>query len=225
MMENNRELDWRHQGEQLTRDFQGKASPEVLAIVKRADEELRNSGIAATAMRAGEKAPDFTSPNAVGRPYHLADGLARGPVVVTFYRGAWCPYCNLQLKMYQKILHQIHATGASLVAISPQTPDQSQATLLHNFLEYEVLSDLGNRVGRAYGLVYPLNGEMRKVYLGFGIDLSRYNGDDSWEIPLPGTFVVARNAVIRLAFVDPDYRKRLQPAELLAVLQKMAAEG
>ena len=224
-MESNRELDLLYQGEQLTRDFQGKASPEVIAIMKRAAEELRNSGIAATAVRAGEKAPDFTLPNAVGRPYHLADGLGRGPVVVTFYRGAWCPYCNLQLKMYQKILRQIHATGASLVAISPQTPDQSQAMLLHNYLEYEVLSDLGNRVGRAYGLVYPLNREMRQLYLDFGIDLSRYNGDDSWEIPLPGTFVVAQDAVIRLAFVEPDYRKRLQPAVLLAVLQKMAAAG
>ncbi len=224
-MESNMELDWRRQSQQLNKDFQSKASPEVIAITQRANEELRNSVIAVNSLQVGGKAPDFTLPNAVGRPYHLADGLALGPVVVTFYRGAWCPYCNLQLKLYQKIIHQIHATGASLVAISPQTADQSQAMLLNNFLEYEVLSDPGNRVGRDYRLVYPLNGEMRQVYLGFGVDLSKYNGDDFWEIPLPGTFVINRDAVIRLAFVDPDSTKRLDPAELLAVLRKIAVEG
>ena len=218
------EVSLQQQTEQLTADFRSKASPEIIEILRRTGEELRATGIADTALREGAKAPDFTLPNAVGRPYHLAEGLTRGPVVVTFYRGRWCPYCNLQLQAYQKILPRIHATGASLVAISPQTPDQSQAALLNNFLQYEVLSDIGNTVGRAFRLVYPLSRDLRKVYLSFGINLAEYNGDDTWEIPLPGTFVIGRDAVIRLAFVDPDYTKRLEPAVLLAALQRTAAE-
>jgi len=126
------------------------------------------------------------------------------------------------LRVYQQILPQIHGCGASLVAISPQNPDHSQATILKNFLQYEVLSDVGNRVGRAFGLVYPLAREVRRLYEGFGIDLAAYNDDDSWEVPLPGTFVVDRDFTIRLAFLDTDYTRRLEPAELLAALTLLA---
>jgi peroxiredoxin len=123
------------------------------------------------------------------------------------------------LRAYQGILPRIQGLGASLAAISPQSPDQSQATLLKNFLQYEVLSDLGNGVARQYGLVYPIGSEMRRVYTEhLGIDLTAYNLDDSWELPLPGTFVVDSDLTVRLAFVDVDYTRRLDPAEILAAL-------
>lgn len=125
------------------------------------------------------------------------------------------------MRAYQKILPQIQTLGAALVAISPQTPDRSQATLLKNFLEYEVLSDLGNKVARQFGLVYPLAEEMRSVYQGFGVHLPEYNGDESWELPLPGTFVIDREATIRLAFVDADYTNRLDPAAILDSLREL----
>ncbi len=111
------------------------------------------------------------------------------------------------------------------MAISPQTPDHSQAVLLNNFLQYEVLSDLGNSVGRAYGLVYPLARELRPIYKKWGIDLAQYNDDESWELPLPGTFVVDRDFTVRLAFADADYTRRLDPADLLAALQCIRRGG
>ena len=123
------------------------------------------------------------------------------------------------MRAYQKILPQIKALGAELIAISPQTPDKSQATLLKNFLQYEVLSDIGNLVARQYGLVYPLGAEVRRIYLGFGVDLAEYNGDDSWELPLPGTFIVDRTMTVRLSFVDADYVRRLEPATIIEALQ------
>lgn len=121
------------------------------------------------------------------------------------------------------MLPQIHALGATLAAISPQTPDHSQAMLLKNFLQYEVLSDLGNKVGRAYGLVYPMGQELRRVYRDFGIDLAQYNADESWELPLPGTFVIDRDFTVRLAFVDADYTRRLDPAAIIAALQRIGS--
>lgn len=129
------------------------------------------------------------------------------------------------MRAYQQILPQIKALGAELLAISPQTPDKTQATLLKNFLRYEVLSDVGNRVARQFGLVYPLGDEMRRIYLGFGVNLADYNGDDSWELPLPGTFVVDRSMTVRLSFVDADYSRRLEPGAILDTLRAMGEGG
>jgi peroxiredoxin len=129
------------------------------------------------------------------------------------------------LRAYQKILPQIKALGAELLAISPQTPDSSQATLLKNFLQYEVLSDVGNHVARRFGLVYPLGAEMRGIYLGFGVDLAAYNGDDSWELPLPGTFVIDHALTVRLSFVDSDYTRRLEPERILETLREIGSRG
>lgn len=129
------------------------------------------------------------------------------------------------MRAYQKILPQIKGLGGELLAISPQTPDRSQATLLKNFLEYEVLSDVGNRVARSFGLVYPLAAEARRIYLGFGVDLAEYNGDSSWELPLPGTFIIDRTLTVRFSFVDTDYTRRLEPASILDTLRALHDEG
>lgn len=129
------------------------------------------------------------------------------------------------MRAYQKILPQIKGLGGELLAISPQTPDRSQATLLKNFLQYEVLSDVGNRLARRFGLVYPLVAEVRRIYQGFGVDLAEYNGDDSWELPLPGTFIIDRTMTVRLSFVDADYTRRLEPAAILNTLQAIRDEG
>jgi peroxiredoxin len=125
------------------------------------------------------------------------------------------------LQAYQKCLHQIQELGASLIAISPQTPDNSQAMLLKNFLQYEVLSDQGNRVAREYGLAYPLNSDVRRIYAEFGVDLSIYNADNSWELPLPGTFVIDCEHTIRHCHVDADPSNRLEPEVIISVLEKL----
>lgn len=123
------------------------------------------------------------------------------------------------MKAYQKILPQILTLGASLMAISPQSPDKSQATLLKNFLQYEVLSDLGNVVARQFGLVYQVPEWVRALYISFGTDLPAFNGDQSWELPIPGTFLIGRERRILLAHADSDARNRLEPQELIDALQ------
>jgi peroxiredoxin len=126
------------------------------------------------------------------------------------------------LRAYQQRLPEIRACGAQLVAISPQRPDQSLSMAEKNALEFEVLSDEGNRVARQFGLVFPLVERLRQIYTDVGgIDLRVYNGDDSWELPLPGTFVIARDGTVQLAYVDADYTRRLEPVEIIESLQRL----
>ena len=129
------------------------------------------------------------------------------------------------MRAYQKILPEVELLGASLAAISPQTPDNTLSTVEKNNLTFEVLSDLGNRVARQFGLVFQVGEPVRTVYASrFGIDLARSNGDDSWELPIPGTFVIARKGTIRLAYVDVDYTTRLEPSEIVDCLRRLAKE-
>lgn len=123
------------------------------------------------------------------------------------------------MRAYQKILPQILNRGASLMAISPQSPDKSQATLLNNFLQYEVLSDLGNVVARRYGLVYQLPEWVRDLYLSLGVNLPEFNADASWELPMPGTFVIGQDRKIIVSYADSDPRNRLEPQAILDALQ------
>jgi peroxiredoxin len=212
------EQELRSQIEELQRSLPPLA-PEQARLLEKAAAELALSGINGQVLKAGAQAPDFTLPNVVGRALQLDAALQDGPVVVTFYRGHWCPYCNLQLKAYQKVLPEILRLGASLLAVSPQNPDKSQATLLKNFLQYEVLSDLGNVVARQYGLVYQVPEWVRSLYLSFGTNLPEFNGDSSWELPIPGTFVIGAGRRILLSYADSDPRNRLEPAALLEALE------
>jgi peroxiredoxin len=191
---------------------------EVLATYNQAIGALVHSGIAASGLQEGALAPDFTLPNVDRRPVSLSALLQQGPVVLTFYRGEWCPYCNLQLRAYQAILLRIRELGASLVAVSPQTPDNSLSTAEKKCLTFPVLSDAGNEVARRYGLVFSLPQMLRTT----GPNLPSFNGDDSWEVPMPGTFVIAPDATVRLAFVDADWTRRLEPAAILDALQRLA---
>lgn len=129
------------------------------------------------------------------------------------------------MKAYQKILPQIKSLGASLIAISPQSPDKSQATLLKNFLEYEVLSDLGNVVARSYGLVYTLPKWIRELYLSLGVDIPSFNEDESWELPIAGTFVVDKDRRIVASYADTDPRNRLEPQAILDALTQIRRDA
>lgn len=123
------------------------------------------------------------------------------------------------MQAYQRLLPELARRGARLVAVSPQLPDSSLSTAEKNALEFDVLSDLGNAVAREYGLAWRFPPDLRRVYEDFWkIVLPQYNGDDSWELPIPGTFVVGTDGVVRYAFVDPDYTKRAEPGDLLAAL-------
>jgi peroxiredoxin len=183
--------------------------------------QLVQAGASEQALKEGEQAPDFTLPDAAGNAVTLSELLKQGPVVVTFYRGAWCPYCNLTLRAYQQALPQLQALGASLVAISPQTPDNSLTMQEKNKLTFAVLSDVGNQVSRKFGLVFSLEEAVRATHQQMGANLPAFNGDESWELPMPGTFLIDQTGTIRLAFVDPNFTRRLDPALIIARLQEL----
>lgn len=169
------------------------------------------SGIAQRALKAGDHAPDFRLHDARGGFVRLKDLLGAGPVVLSFYRGRWCPYCNLELRGLQKALPETTRLGATLVAVSPQTPDESLSNADKNELAFSVLSDVGSATAKAFGIAYDLAEELRPIYARFGHALQEKNGDESWVLPIPATYVIDRDGTIALAFVDVDYRNRLEP--------------
>ena len=165
--------------------------------------------------------PDFTLPDVQGGDVSLGSLLEAGPAVVTFYRGGWCPYCNIQLRAHQAVLPDMTPLGARLVAISPQLPDGSLSTAEANALTFDVLSDVGNTVARNYGLVWSLPEELRAGLRSNNKALPGINGDDSWELPVPATYVIARDGRVALAAIDVDYRNRLEPDAILAALRSL----
>jgi peroxiredoxin len=189
------------------------------AVMERHINELRN-GLAKTALKAGDRAPPVVLTNAKGTTVDIKSLLGRGPVVVTFYRGGWCPYCNLELRAFQQLLPEIKAAGASLVAISPEKPDDTLSTAEKNALDFEVLSDVGQKVGRAFGLVYSFSDELKWAYREFGLDIPGKNGADEWALPISATYVIGQDGQIIYAYTDADYRDRAEPAEVLKVLRE-----
>ena len=174
------------------------------------------------ALTVGDRAPQFALPNASGRLVDLAELLAAGPVVLTFYRGAWCPYCNTQLRGLQQALPEIESLGAALVAVSPQVPDGSLELIDEHELTFEVLSDAKSRIASDYGIVFALAAADRELFLEVGNDLATTNDDESWVLPAPATFVIAGSGTIRYVRVDPDYTNRVEPAELIDALRTIA---
>ena len=199
------------------------APPEIHPIMERATEELVASGQAARALKAGDRAPAFTLRDPGGAPVSSADLLAKGPLVITFYRGVWCPYCNMELQALQETLPQIEALGASLVAISPQNPVSSRKSVRQNELGFPILSDTGNEVAQAFGLRFALPDYLVELYKKLGNDLPTVNGDPSWTLPMPARYVIGRDGVILYSEVNPDYTHRPEPSDLLPVLQHARA--
>ena len=178
------------------------------------------AGLAHRSLRAGQMAPNFTLPDAAGQPVALAALLASGPVVLVFYRGNWCPYCNIQLRAYNQALASFKAFNATLVAVSPQTPDLTSRTAEEKELHFPVLSDLGNTVAKQFGLAYQVGDAVYHTLHGVGIDLATFNGDDSGELPLTGTFVIAQDGTIAWAATEANFKQRPDPAVLLDALAK-----
>lgn len=193
--------------------------PERLAIIEHAIEELKNSGSAARALKPGDRAPQFELPDGDGRTWRSEDFLRAGPLVVVFYRGRWCAYCNAQLVALQEVHKQITAAGASLVAISPQTQKHSYMTRDMHALRFPVLSDSGNQIARKSGLVYRISLELQAMYESIYTKLPGYNGDHNWELPLPATYIIQPDGIISFARVDADWRQRSEPEAVLTYLE------
>ena len=206
-------------------EIERSLGPERVARSRGWAEEWVQAGFGRGALRAGDWAPRFSLPDQHGQPVALDGLLRQGPALVTFYRGGWCPYCNLQLRVYQRILRQIRAFGAELVAVSPELPDRTLSTAERNDLSFPVLSDTGNRVARAFGLVFRVDDATRRRYLDSGNDLARINGDASWELPVTGSFIIDQSGLIRRAFAHADYTRRLEPETILADLRELASRA
>ena len=198
------------------------ALPEdIRRTLQAANVEVAASG-AAPGLAVGAPALDFTLPDASGHAVTLSERLASGPVVLSFYRGDWCPYCNLELRALQAHLPQIHALGGSVLAISPQSPDRAAPLAEREGLGFDVLSDIHQETIRAYRLQFTPPAAVKDVYVNvFGNDLSTQNADGSWDLPVPATFVIDSGSIVRAAFVSADYTTRMEPADILDELRRL----
>jgi peroxiredoxin len=193
----------------------------VREVMDRVAVELAESGQPERALGVGAQAPRFNLPAASGAVVALDDLLATGPVVLSFYRGAWCPYCNLQLRALQRHQDELTARGARLVAVSPQIPDEARAVTDTHELTFEVLSDVGSDVAKQYGLAFDLPADLAAIYDRMGYELERVNGGHSDTLPIPATYVIDRAGEIRWAFVNTDYTTRAEPSDILTALDAL----
>ena len=203
--------------------FPLKPTRQALDLMRRATDELVASAQAQRARKAGDIAPEFTLSDPDGKPVSARQLLARGPLVVSFYRGVWCPYCNLELQALQDSLSEIAARGASLVAISPQTAPNSRKSQRDNKLSFPILSDTNSEVANAFGIRFALQDYLIEVYKSFKNDLPVINGDPSWVLPMPARYVIGTDGIIAYSEVNPDYTQRPDPSEMLPVLDRLKA--
>ncbi len=204
--------------------FLEKASPEIIQSQEKALAELQESGITDQALKVGGKAPDFTLGDPDGKQVRLSDLLKEGPVVLTWYRGGWCPYCNIALASLTKHNDDFTKLGATLVALTPELPDTTAETVKEQGLPFEVLSDIDHKVADQFGLVFKLNDDTRVRYAEKFKLVERSGEKAADRLPLPATYVIGTDGVIRYAFLDADYRRRAEPEDIIAVLKELQSE-
>lgn len=209
------------QTQQAMAEFMDSLGEGTRQTIIQAMGRLLQSGAGANAKLVGDTAPDFALPAVGGQTVSLSSLLGTGPVVLNFYRGGWCPFCNLEFRALQAKLPEMKALGATLVGISPETPDNSLDTKTKHALEFEVLSDVGNQVAGEYGLVCVVDEAVRPLYLEWGIDVPAVNGDDSYSLPIPATYVIDTMGVIQAAYVDKDYTRRMEPMAIVEALRDL----
>ncbi len=200
-----------------------KFSDEIKMDIQKGIESVKESNVTDTAKQVGDKAPNFTLKNHKGEEVELTKELAKGPVVLTWYRGGWCPYCNITMAAYQSVLAEIKAEGANLIALTPELPDKSLTTIEKNKLDFHVLTDLNLGVGKEYGILFKLTPAVRDRYKSF-FDLNKFNGADASDdtLPLAATYIIDQQGIIRWAFLDADYKKRAEPSEMIDALKRLA---
>lgn len=209
--------------DEITTKLRALVPAERLSVIDQAVEQLNVAGIAERALKAGGVAPGFELQDGDGMLWRSEDLLRSGPLVIVFYRGRWCAYCNTQLVALQQIHSQIAAAGASLVAISPQTQKHTYMTRDTHTLRFPVLSDPGNAAARKFGLVWRLPPELQEMYEGIMTKLPRYNGEDTWELPLAATYIVQTTGLISFARVDADWRRRPEPEQVVESLRVLSS--
>lgn len=197
------------------------APPAAVKALHRSVDELIASGAQSRALKAGDLAPDFTLPDVDGNPVSSKTLLAKGPLVVTFYRGAWCPFCNFDLSALEEARAEIESRGATLVAISQQTAPNSRKSQRQNGLGFPILGDHGGEVAAQFGVRWTLPDYLREVQKALGADLTQFNGEDSWTLPMPARYVVAQDGTIAYAEVNADYTRRPEPSAIFPFLDQL----
>jgi len=195
----------------------------VIETMHRATAELIASGAASRAKKAGDIAPSFSLKDPEGNVVSSNELLKKGPLVVSFYRGVWCPYCNMELQALEAVKSQFDKYGASLVAISPQTAPNSRKSVRQNKLSFPILSDVRGKVGAAFGLRFELPDYLVELYKGLKNDLPAFNDDPNWTLPIPARYVIGQDGTILYSEVNPDYTHRPEPEDMIPVLQREAA--
>jgi peroxiredoxin len=215
-----RDMTDRPLSERLTmlRERHASERRHVAGAYDRMVESLLARDVVAGALKVGDMIPDFALPASDGRYVRSVELLAQGPLVLSFYRGSWCFYCESELTALRDAHPAILAAGGRVVAIAGEAGGRSAATRRDFALPFEVLSDLDLGLSLAFGLVFPVGEEVRSIYREIGFDLARFNGNESWFLPIPATYVVAGDGRIVAAHVDPDFRRRMEPADIVAAL-------
>ena len=198
-----------------------KNAPNEVVIFDADTESFISSGDAPQGLQVGDQLASFELPNQLGQTISLDELQGDSNIVISFYRGGWCPYCNIELCVLQQALPEFKSHGARLIAISPQLPDESMSTAEKNELSFPVLSDAGNKVAREFGLVFTLSEQLRPLYESFNIDLPATNGDKSFELPIPATFIIDSDGVVKGAFVNADYKQRMDLSDIINVLKEI----
>ncbi|QCX39656.1 AhpC/TSA family protein [Aureibaculum algae] len=199
--------------------FEASASNEKKTKYAAGIKSVAKRHIVSNALQVGDTAINFTLTNASGKNITLFDELKNGPVLLMWYRGGWCPYCNMALHYMQESLSEFKKYGANLLALTPEVPDHSITTKEKNELQFEVLSDIDNEVARQYKVVYKLTDDVAEIYEN-SFELSKYNGNDKAELPLAATYIIGQDKVIKYAFLDADYRNRAEPNDLITFLKQ-----
>lgn len=207
--------------EEFRSKFSTMVSVEKVAAIERGIRAQKLEGRLLGPVGVGDVAPDFSAIDIESRSVTLSSALARGPVVITFYRGGWCPYCNLELRAYQKHYAEFAKAGAQILAMSPEAPEYGRETSDKNRLSFSVITDAGSKIAESFGLVFELSEELAKLYTEFGHPLSQRNAHGDWRLPVPATYVVDRERRIRFAYVNFDYRERCEPEVVLAAVRKI----
>jgi peroxiredoxin len=201
------------------------APPEIHPVMERATAELIASGQASRAIKAGDRAPHISLKDQDGNDVSSAALLVKGPLVVTFYRGVWCPYCNIELQAINEVLPQIQAYGANVVAISPQTAVNSRKSVRANELGFPVLSDVNGQTGADFGLRFALPDYLVELYKNLRNDLPAFNNDPGWTLPMPARYVIGQDGIVLYSEVNPDYTRRPDPSDMFPVLEKATASA
>lgn len=207
--------------ETFQKGFREQVPESDLRLVDAVTERLQQSDLLKGTLKKGDQAPDFTLPNHLGESRSLQDMLKESPLVISFYRGGWCPYCNLELAALQKVQSEIEAQGARLIAISPELPNYSLETREKNELTFDVFTDQGNLVAKSFGLEFQLAEELRPLYAGWGLDLPAHAGEDTFKLPLPATYIIDQDGNVQYAFTDTDYTKRAEPSDVVKRLAEL----